>query len=278
MTHPMNRSLRLLAILLSFFGIFTSPALAQMGASVGADVTIEGRVVNAFSGEPVPRANITVTILQTGSRPAGGGPVRSPTFSAVSDAQGKFKFDGLQPGRYQLSADKTGYVRQLFPAPPGQPGPQGTLTGDPGEVINDIEFKLLPQGIISGKVLDEFGEPVSNAVIEVFRRTAYFRQATGVANGTNTNAVGEFLLGNLSPGIYILRAQGTGGAFGPRGLARPADGKSLETTIPTYYPATTQANAASPITVQAGQEIRSIEIRLQKSQVYRVSGHIEPAP
>ena len=307
----MTRSIRVQAVLLSLLSFWALRAAAQTsggsgagaggGATVGGSagvigsvqvgppvilpsaempavdpataVSIEGRVVNSLTGEPVRQANLTLTMQPGGpgfARPQG----RPPSYGATSDTQGKFKFENLPPGRYQLAAEKSGYVRANYGAEPGRP--LTPLTGDAGQKITDLEFKLTPQAIIAGKVLDENGEPVANAQIRVLRRSGYFRQTTGGGNGVNTNAIGEFLIGELAPGRYVLLVDHRPGRFGPRAMV--ANQSGTDSYIPTYYPGTTDAKAAGAITVNAGQEVRGVDVWLQKGRLYRVSGAVAGVP
>src|SRR5262249_17913143 len=141
----------------------------------------------------------------------GQAPTRTPSeretsFSAKSDTQGKFRFDDLPAGRYQMTAAKDGFNRQQFPAPEGEPGLHGILTGDPGESLEGIESEVMAESGISGKVVDEEGEPVANARIEAFALSSYFRIATRTGAEWQANKYGQFLIEHLPPGRYILRA------------------------------------------------------------------------
>lgn len=249
------------------------PSTERPAVDPATAVSIGGRVVNSLTGEPVRQANLTLTLQPGGlgsARPQG----RPPSYGATSDAQGKFGFTNLPPGRYQLAAEKSGYVRANYGAEPNRP--LTPLVAEASQKITDIEFKLTPQAIIAGRVLDENGEPLANAQIRVLRRSGYFRQTTGGGNGVNTNAIGEFLIGELAPGRYVLLVDHRPGRFGPRAMV--ANQSGTDSYVPTYYPGTTDAKAAGAITVSAGQEVRGIDVWLQKGRLYRVSGEVAGAP
>lgn len=237
---------------------------------VGTVVTLAGRVVDAISGGPVREANLTITVFASDAG-AGGRGRRPSRFSTTSDAQGNFLFDNLPPGQYQLSGDKTGYVRSNYGADRSRAA--SPLEGAPGKKITGIDFQLMPQAIIAGRILNEFGEPMANAQVRLMRLTGYFRKATGGAGGGMTNAVGEFLLGNLAPGRYVLVADYRTRRFGRRGAA-VEEQKDDSGYLPTYYPGTTEEEAASAISVKAGQQVRGIDLWLQKGEFYRVSGRV----
>ena len=271
----------MLAALLGFFWLLSSHSPAQQNATppnaeAGELVSVEGRIVNALTGEPVARANLTLTIfpLQQGAFVGGGRPA---SVSIISDSEGKFKFENLPPGNYQLQADKTGYVEQTYGNQPGERGPSGA----PGQKITDIEFKLMPQAVISGRVLDEYGEPMSGVQVQLLRQSGYFRRTRFVSGGL-TNALGEFLIGDLMPGKYIVQADVRRMGYPGAVATNIPEGTVEESYVPTYYPRTIQQDTAHALAVSAGQHLAGTEIWLQKAPVFRISGRVlgleTPAP
>src|SRR5712692_5149544 len=109
------------AILLSLISVL--PVLAQATAAKEPAI-IEGRVVNAATGEPLRKVNLR--LFPVGQAGAGAAPLQPAT--AVSDTEGKFKFENLEPGRYSLSAEKTGFTRQQYGSRSGSMGPGTQLT------------------------------------------------------------------------------------------------------------------------------------------------------
>lgn len=246
-----------------------APAPSAAEADRKEPAALEGRVLNALTGEPIRKANLVLS--QFAANSVGTGPPQST--AAVSDMEGKFRFETLEPGRYMLSADKTGFVRQQYGARTGQLGPGTTLTLGSGEKLKNLEFKLTPQAVISGKVLDEDGEPLPGVMIQALRHTAYSSRPMG-AMGMAANDVGEFRIANLAPGKYIVRAEYRRNMFGAPPQARGTDAEGVEDYVPTFYPGVTESNAAVPIAVTAGQEVSGIAVRLQKARVYRIRGKI----
>jgi Carboxypeptidase regulatory-like domain len=243
-----------------------------VAADPSSAVTLEGSVVNALTGEPVRQANLTIRLLSVGP-PVSMNPGPPRVFSATSNASGNFEFENLPPGSYILDADKSGYVRQQYsPGAEAQRGPH-PLVGSPGGAIKDIEFKLMPQGIISGSVLDENGEPVMGASIQVLKLMSYFHETQSVGGG-NSNAVGEFLIGGLLPGKYLVRAENRSGAFSMAPAPAVTGGGARESYVPTFYPSATKIEAAAPVPIAAGQRVDAIEIRLQRDRVYAVRGRV----
>ncbi|MDQ6707840.1 MAG: hypothetical protein M3Z85_17925 [Acidobacteriota bacterium] len=85
----------------------------------------------------------------------------------------------------------------------------------------------------------------------------------------------------LVPGRYFLSAAPLrSGLMGEsaRPATRPSTSdqaaKPEEAYVTTYYPGVTDTSAATPIEVAAGRDLPGTDIRLQKSQVFRVQGKV----
>src|SRR5580698_10276678 len=107
-------------------GLIATVALAQ-APSDNKSAAIEGRVVNSITGEVLRKADVTLTKdptdeeffaaqlgFKTDVQAEPGQPKR--TFSATSDASGKFRFGQLQPGDYLLTVKHAGFVALTYRA------------------------------------------------------------------------------------------------------------------------------------------------------------------
>jgi protocatechuate 3,4-dioxygenase beta subunit len=240
-----------------------TPAVAPDSAQKNARV--EGTILS-LNGEAVRKANVRLqgAPTQPGQLPG--------TYSESTDNEGKFVFEDVAPGRYMLSAEKAGFVPTRYGARSNtSPGTQLNLTA--GMELKGLAVKLTPQGVIAGKVLDQDGDPVAGAQVQVMRYT-YQRgrkqlQPTGAGQ---TNDLGEYRIGNLAPGRYYLSATDRrGGLILTPDRAGRAGGGQVG-NIATYYPNGTDASNAAPVEVAAGGEMRGIDIRLLQAQVYTVRG------
>ena len=263
-----------MSLFLVVAALFLPPARAQTVASGGAakePASLEGRVVNTLTVEPIRKAYVMLTaIVSPGFMSVGLPPGLPQSTVAPSDGDGKFSFEKLEPGQYTLSAEKPGFVRQSF-APPGLPRSSGGLTLAPGERMRGLEFKLTPQAVIRGKVLDEDGEPVALVSVQVQQHLGWEMRSPGPTTDDN----GEFQIGSLRPGKYTVSAEFRRGTSGAPVLFQGAGGRGPEAYVTTYYPGATAPHKALPIEVRAGQIVSGIEIRLQKDRVYRVRGRIQ---
>src|SRR6266446_924368 len=89
---------------------------AQAPAAASTYGLLEGKVIS-LSGEPLRKATLH---LRAAPGPAAPGIVNAPgqtsNYSVPSDASGNFHFEGVEPGRYLLFADRSGYVQQFYGA------------------------------------------------------------------------------------------------------------------------------------------------------------------
>jgi hypothetical protein len=229
---------------------------------------IEGQAVNALTGEPLKKVQITLG----GRITPDGRPSATP--GAVTDAGGRFVIESIDPGRYNISAERNGFVRFQYGARgPGRPGTPLTLS--PGQRMRDLVLRLTPQAVITGKIVDEDGEPVENAQVRAMRY-AFVRgkkQMTTPGSGS-TDDLGEYRVFGLDPGKYYVSA--TYHPHNDMGVTenqKPA-ADANEGYAPTYYPSTNDPTAASVIQVSAGAVLGSVDITLRKTRTVWIRGHV----
>ena len=180
-------------------------AFAQPAEEAKKLAALEGRVVNAKTGEPLRRVNLTMRSSATGMRTSVPMASSAP-YAASTDAEGKFRIEKIEPGTYMLFAERQGFVRQAHGA--RRAGMQGTnITLAAGQELKDLEFKLTPQAVITGRVVDEEGEPLARVSVQVLRRFYYQgQQRLMPSGGGQTTDTGEFRISELAPGRYWISA------------------------------------------------------------------------
>lgn len=215
---------------------------------------VRGRVVAADTGAPLRGARVE----------AGGN--RQPSRAALTDANGRFEIRDVAAGSVVLRASKTGYVSQQFgqrwPFSPARP----IVVGDGQQLTAD--FALPRGGVITGRVFDEFGDPVANVRVEAMRSEmtmAGRRIAAGGARAATTDDTGAFRLFSLAPGAYYVSAtqQAPDRLVGPQGSI---------TYVPTFFPGTTDPAAAQRLTIAAGVDQHNIDFGLVATSAAQVSG------
>lgn len=116
---------------------------------IGKGLSIEGIVRDAVSGRPIAKARVQ------GGRPHRPPHVWEPDVGrarAVTDAAGRFRLHGLEPGPVEVSASAVGYGWTVVPA---------SRFGRP------VDMKLRPGASVTGRVFDSTGRPVAKAVVRL---------------------------------------------------------------------------------------------------------------
>jgi hypothetical protein len=229
------------AATLAVFGAWALVAHAQLARERPVSRTdpliIRGRVVADISGDPLPNTRVEIN------------PGAEHARVVLTDGEGHFVFVPERPGRYALSAAKSGYARAQVSA----------LRG-----TQDVEIRLPRGAAISGRVLDEFGDAVSQV-----RVTAEIQSSTGllvarpgavpIALSTiataETDDRGEYRLGGLSAGAVAISISVASavtlvltGAIRPGGMTK------------IYYPGVSSVFDARFLTLQPGDEQSGIDL------------------
>lgn len=237
-----------------------SSVAAQEPKPVGG--SIAGHVFNLLSGAPIRKATVELTCSQT-----------SPAIRLIadSDAGGAFEFTGLPPGTYRVSARRAGFLSRRL---------RRVVSLGPEEHVTDAEIRLPPEGVISGRVLDEESEPEPGARVMVFKRV--FQNGRGSWEGINAftaNDLGEYRVPDLMPGRYLVLAMVTRPQ--PNNHYGSSDARTAATVYPVYYQRAATQREASPVEVGLGSEVRGIDIQLFKRvrpPEAHVSGKVVGAP
>ncbi|HLJ44915.1 MAG TPA: carboxypeptidase-like regulatory domain-containing protein [Bryobacteraceae bacterium] len=229
--------------------------------------SIEGTVVNGITGEALKKAHLSLRALTTANGTAQG---------AMTDGAGHFLIDDIDPGRYNFIASRNGYVTQGY-SPQGNSRNVSTITLQNGQHLKEVTFKMTPQGVIAGRVLDEDGEPMASVRIQcMVYRYQNGRKQLSSANGNSTNDLGEFRVYGLSPGKYILNATYHSPDLYSGTLERTSASTQTveEGYAPTYYPNATNAESATQIEITPGAVIQGINMSLARVRTVRIKGHV----
>jgi hypothetical protein len=199
--------------------------------------TLDGTVTSATTGEPVRKARVT-------ARGA------SATYSALSDASGRWSIPAIVAGDYEVTVERQGYL------PPAAKRPLVQVPED-GAVL----LELLPLGVIFGKVVDEEGDPLPDVAVHALaydytRAAPTLRSFAKVA----TDDRGEFRLFDLRPGRYYVQAVA-----------------SDQARAILYHAGVSDVAQASPVDLAPGGEVGGIDFRLGKPPLFRITGRVVEA-
>jgi uncharacterized GH25 family protein len=245
--------------------------IASMLAAVGlAAQTVDGHVVNSVTGADIP--GVAVNLLQSGE----------VAYSATTDSQGHFRIEALKAGVYTATYAARGFGQvpsflvaeylelecsRCFLLERFGPSFQVTAGGDPVR----LEVKMPPMGKISGRVLDDTGEPVANASVQLHWGESWLCKipsCIGIFRETNTNEKGEYSVTDLDvQGAWLLSA------IAPSSWKPPEsrDDQRLD-WAQTFYPGVTDPQLAVRVMVRIGGDISNLDIKLAALPVHRIRG------
>jgi len=311
-TIPLWLVLLLSSVILAGQQTRPRPAGQAAASDPAVRATIEGTVSRADNGQPLKGARVT---LQSSARPQaaapliaalGGNDARVLTALAgavatvTTDGNGRFTFTGVDPGQYEISAERDGFIRSQY----GQRTPTGSGVVVPVTANQrlTIDLKMLQASVVSGRIINADGEPAAQATVQVYTYQYSNGQRT-LAEGKSvqTNDLGEYRLFWLSPGEYFISVTDTGSdddspvgvtdvgqnrggrgalaglrvlsAIGDRG-GNFVQALTGSTTPPVFYPGTIDPDAAIPITVPASVEVRGTDFQLRPMRTATVSGRV----
>ena len=253
----MTRSLAL-ALLILGGSLLTS---AQGPASSAHASSIAGTIVKEPGSQPLKK--VLVQIVAENQKEGGN-------YTASTDADGHFDIENVLPGRYRIFIEKTGFVGVNGRGLKSDTNVLTVQAGNPGE---DLLFRMVPTAVISGRITDEDGDPMSGVIVfaQKKRPGKATREATG--NG-GTNDLGEYRLSGLFPGQYWIVAMPPPDMRDyeqPHEKSPPSESQPDNRYVTTYYPGTYDATQASAVTLKAGDEM-PVNFTLVPTRTYRVRG------
>jgi protocatechuate 3,4-dioxygenase beta subunit len=278
---------------------------AQEGAVAAGSAVLRGVVVtDTADPQPVRRAAVRLAGAGSTSRLTG------------TDDEGRFVFDRLPPGRFTLSASKAGFVETFHGSTRPGRGPGSPVAVADGASV-DVVIRLARGAVITGRIADERGNPVPGiGVAAVDARMSAGAPRAPARTITDDRGIyrlfglapGEYLVsaeprfdpvrasragpgaaaviavteadvqraraaiaGAGSAGAAVGAGGASGGSGGPVPPARPV------AYAPVFHPGTTDAAAAAPIRVAAGDERAGIDMTLRVVSLARVSGTLTDA-
>jgi hypothetical protein len=223
---------------------------------------IKGQVRMDGTGAPIRRAQVRAMAMD-----GRGGGVTS------TNNEGSYEIRDLPAGRYSISASKGGFVAAQFgQRRPGDPGTPIELAD--GQSAEKVNLVLSRGAVITGRIVDDGGEPVAGATVTAMRfqfMGGTRRLVPGGSEGGNdrTDDQGTYRLYGLAPGDYFVSAVNRNNNFGPPGMTNT----ETDGFAPTYFPGTSSVGEATRITVKPGQEA-SAPFALIVARMAKIRGRV----
>ena len=160
----LRHSARLAVLAVAGLSCILSNVLAQTNSPERGQIPtgpwrIAGTVVNAKGGGSLTRARVTIMDAK----------IRQNVQSVVTSDDGRFEFR-VPAGKFALQGAKRGFITSAY----NQHDQFSTaiVTGA-GIDSENLTLRLSPNAVLTGRVIDEFGEPVRNAQIMVYRENRF---------------------------------------------------------------------------------------------------------
>jgi hypothetical protein len=219
--------------------------------------TVEGRVVNAATGEVLAGAAVTIAEL---------GDSAKHQYRAATDGEGRFRIENVADGIYTARYGASHFWSTNNPFSEAQrPGFQVTANGEPVH----LEARLQPVPRIEGRVQDAEGNPVPNANVWLVWQIAGCGPPScfPFSRQTKTDSRGEYVMGDPDmPGIWLLSAAA------PAGWKPPKSNAEQLGWTQTYYPGVSNRDLSARISVQPGVEVGRLDIKLAAVPVHWIRG------
>ena len=238
-----------------------APAAGPAAAAAG--YRIAGVVVDAAAGTPVAGAELSISVA-------------SQEVKVTADGEGKFVFEGMEPGTYAVNAEAPGYVREAY----NQHGAFSTaiIVGS-GLDSEHLVFRLHRQAVILGNVTDERGEAVRRAQVMLFEeQRGTGKRGIRMLSQVQTDDLGAYRFAHLLAGKYFVAVSARpwyaqagltnqGEVLSSSGTRMYARGPKTDAKLDvvyatTFYPGVTDEHSAGELVVRAG-ETQEADVRLQ---------------
>jgi hypothetical protein len=251
--RQMWRGLTLALALALSLGLLLSRPSAQ---SAQRPASLTGTIIDEDSNQPIPGAVVYLGIQGKGSA---GLP------RLVTDEKGRFVFSPLSGGSgYFVSASKPGWFDGGYLSTTGS-----SLSLKDGQQVT-VTIRLQRTSGISGFLRDQTGEAVVGGLVRAIRRVPIGDSVHLVVSGTSpTNDLGEFRIGGLREGEYLLmgvdvgvQIQATKAAFAAAAFAPNAVTDQLAETV----------------SLGPGEENSGIGISLSRAPGVLIQGQIVGVP
>jgi hypothetical protein len=239
------------------------PAPPRSGGQAAATAMIHGRVFDGESGQPLPRARVV-------------GDAFVASWATTTDDQGRYELKDLPAGRYSIVAFKAGYLTLAYgQTRPLEAGRGAPVAGWPvdlleGQALDKVDISLPRGGVITGHVVDEYGDPVPDAQVSTlgFQYVQGRRRLVPSGPSAVTDDLGEYRLHGLNPGDYYVSA-----TVRPYRVISPGDEEEPSYAV-TYFPATAIPAEAKRVSIGIGGGLDNVNIAVIPVKTARILGTV----
>jgi hypothetical protein len=179
------------------------------------------------------------------------------SIEATTGVDGVYEVYGLMPGNFRVSIDIPNGLKIHFPMIAGGEGRRSRLkdlqTTEPGVRMGadssaDVDFLLMIDNQISGRVVDSAGKPMKDVCIQLQPSSGEASRYFYVSKCSEAD--GSYVLKDMPPGQYVITAEPW------------VEGKPQEPKL--FYPGTVERKGAEIVSIGSGEHIGGFEVRMPK--------------
>jgi Carboxypeptidase regulatory-like domain len=222
--------------------------------------SVSGEVLQAPGGMPVGK--VMVSLVSSRGVEFSFARRDPNRLSGLTDAEGRFRIKGVPAGEYQVSLEKTGFVAG---GRTSQKDSSQRISLAQGQQLDGLLFRVLPAGVIMGKIIDAQGDPLGNVHVAAV-------SMAGISGGAETNDLGEYRIAGLSSGKYFVLAQATDAA--PPAQKTNEAGRVF---APTFFPGTMNRGQAVSLDLHPGDAAEA-SFGLITTRTFSVRGQVATVP
>jgi carboxypeptidase family protein len=254
--------------MLVMFAAAVLGAVLQASSPVSATTgRVSGRVVSTYAASV---AGVTVVLTRVDRDSI-------DRRTTTSDADGRFAYDRVADGRYELSAIKPGYTTRRLNESTLRFDAGVPLTVREGARTVNAQLPLRRSATLSGRVVRPDGAAAPAIEVVLARRRG--PELIAIADTRTTTAWdGRYEMHDLPPGQYLLLASGI--AATPQHLSETAQAAfEINRTRPldfirTLYPGVPATDAGAMIRVLEGVVSDGVDLWLAPARRFSISGRV----
>ena len=222
--------------------------------ALAANFRIAGIVVSSLDGSALAQARVSLIDTRNPANAA----------SIITSGNGQFEFTSLPPGKFALQGARRGFLSAMYEQ--HEQFSTAIVTGQSFD-SEHLVLRLTPLAFLTGKIVDEVGEPVRNA-----RVTLHLESRRGGMDrierrgNTNSDDQGYYEFPALAPGNYYVSVSAKpwyavhpASSYDGSSVSSPQTGnRSLDVAYPiTYFNGATDAEAATAISLSPGDHFQA---------------------
>jgi len=234
-------------------------AAYPLAAQTETGGAISVHVVNSVTGTPIAGANV---VLQH---------ERDERLFGRTNAGGSFAGRMHSAGSHLLTVTRKGYRMTG--------GGMGKMVEAKAGSDTETTVEMLPLGVLSGRILDQYGDPVRHAIVRTEDEVSVPGQGQYYESfsAATTDDRGEYRITEVEPGKHYVAAE-----YNSTDEERSSGARSRylwpQAGGLVLYPDAADIKQAQQIEIAAGASMRLNDIQLKIQRAVTVSGRIVPPP